>query len=67
MKGIFKDSKDWDIIVWGDWRDKNGKPSKYKLKESLKEIHITGGAGFYCYFKGYFGSAINSWLLDFDF
>ena len=64
MKGIFTDSKDWDIVVWGDWHDKNGKPSKYKPKEGLKEIHITGGEGFYHYFKGEFMKAIGNWFQD---
>ena len=64
MKGFFSDSKDWDIVVWGDWRDKEGKPAKYVPENGLKEIHITGGSGSYLYQKGRFKTAYFAYRND---
>lgn len=66
MKSKFKDAKDWNIVVWGDWRTKDGKPSKYRPDEGLKEIHITGGEGMYWFFKEEFDQAIECWLNDLE-
>ena len=63
MKGFFKDSSDWDIIVWGDWRGKDGKVSLYN-KEVFKQIHFTGGVGYYYFFIGKFDLAIKFYELD---
>ena len=66
MKGIFSDSAEWHIIVWGDWRDEKGNPSSYKPEEGLKEIHLTGGLGFYYYFTGRFRKAIEAYISDLE-
>lgn len=66
MKSFFEDGKDWNIIVWGDWRNKDGKPSKYTPERTLKEIHITGGEGMYWFFKNKLFQAIECWQNDLD-
>src|SRR3989304_9401462 len=61
---VFKDGKDWDISVWGDWRDSKGKVKKYSNKIIYKKINITGGIGMYYYFRGSFHQAIDAWKED---
>ena len=65
-KSIFEDGKDWTVIVWGDWRDAEGKVRKYTERISNKKIHITGGLGFYYYFRGYMQKAIDAWKEDLE-
>ena len=64
MKGIFTDSKDWDIVVIGDWRDKNGKTTGYDEKLGEKLIFISGGEGTYYFMRGQYDFAISSWMGD---
>jgi len=64
MKGVFKDSKDWNIVVIGDWRDKNGKTIGYDEKIAEKLIFISGGIGMYFFHLGDFKYAIHRWKED---
>lgn len=64
MKGYFKDSKEWDVVVIGDWRDKNGKTKGYSEKLADKLIFISGGIGMYFYHTGEFRLAVSSWEKD---
>ena len=61
MKGVFKDSKDWKITIAGDWRDKDGKPSKYTPKKAVKEVFISGGLGMYYFHKGDWDRSIHAY------
>ena len=63
-KSVFEDGKDWNVIVWGDWRDSSGKIKKYSNRITYKKIHITGGLGYYYYFRGEMQRAIGSWKED---
>ena len=64
MKGILDDSKDWNIVVIGDWRGKNGKTKGYEERWADKLIFISGGIGMYFYMTGDFSYAIHCWRED---
>ena len=64
MKGIFKDSKEWKIVVIGDWRNKNGKTVGYDEKLGEKLIYISGGIGMYYFHRGDFSYAVYHWRND---
>ena len=64
MKGFYKDSKEWEIVVIGDWRDKNGKTTGYDEDLADKRIFISGGQGMYFFMRGDNDFAIYCWMND---
>lgn len=60
-----KDLKNWDIVVWGDWRTHGGtKKGEYIPEEGKHEICISGGNGLYWLRMEDFTKAINCFLDD---
>lgn len=61
-KKPFSDS--WPTVVWGDWRTADGKPARYVPEEVDPQIFITGGVGFFYFFRKSFRAAISAWIDD---
>ena len=55
MIGYFSDSKDWDIVVAGDWRTSSGEVVPYN--DNNKKINFYCGIGYYYYMTGSFVQA----------